>query len=63
MNVVNVIPRSLTKAFLVSKDRLRRILWALEDNADRIVWSIVGALCVGLLWYGLGFLLLAGEFK
>jgi hypothetical protein len=44
-------------------NRLRRILWALEDNADRIVWSAVGVLFVGLLWYGLGFLILAGEFK
>ena len=44
-------------------NRLRRILWALEDNADRIVWCVVGALGVALLWYGFAYILLAGEFK
>lgn len=44
-------------------NRLRRILWALEDNADRIVYGIVGFWLAALLWGGLAILLLAGEFK
>ena len=44
-------------------NRIRRILWALEDNADRIVYGIVNFFITSLIWGGLVYLLFAGEFK
>lgn len=40
-------------------NRLRRILWALEDNAT----LIVGTLIVSMFWGSLIYLIIAGEFK
>lgn len=43
--------------------RLRRILWSMEDNSDKIMKGVIGFLAIGAFWLGLAYLLFAGEFK